>query len=276
MASDEAVSDTLPHNKRKSQFMKNHTVMVEPLCIPFLLEEKQIESRNEVVRDAHAQVMSGKIVILKQAFEAEEMARFKAKIIQWGDENDVFPHGQSPSKFPELNYHRIDDGSVPSVCPHLFHQYGFNNINALKPEYKELFNKVTSRLVCIQNAIGNTSFGVSLTGLRLKVIQYPEGGGFLAEHTHPLEPQKIGLILSLSRRKMDFTEGAAVFTTPEGNVDTASYHDIGDVAIFRYDLPHAVSKVNPYIPSIDWKKDTGKWSVVLELRETHGLSHNKN
>ena len=38
------------------------------------------------------------------------------------------------------------------------------------------------------------------------------------------------------------------------------------MAMFRYDLPHAVPPVDPGA-AIDWDADTGKWSVVLELRE---------
>lgn len=256
--------------------MESRTGAIEPTLIPFALKNGDIEPGNQVVGNARQQVMSGKVIILKHAFEAEEMADFRRKIIQWGKENELFPHGQSPSKFPGLNYHRIDDGSIPSVCPHLFHQYGFNNVDGLPAEYTERFASVTARLLRIQNAIGHTSFDVSLTGLRLKALQYPEGGGFLAEHSHPRDPQQVGLILSLSKKNTDFTEGAAVFSTPEGHVDTVNHHDIGDVVIFRYDLPHAVSPVNSYVQPIDWKKETGKWSVVLELRETHGLSHKKN
>ena len=253
-----------------------HTVKtVSPVCIPFPLKDGDIQSGNQLVREIQAHVASGEIVILKNAFNPEEMSEFRNKIVSWGKENAIFPHGESPSKYPDLNYHRIDDGSVPSVCPHLFHQYGFNSIDKLGPEYTPLFNKVTDRLVLIQNAIGGTSFEISLTELRLKVLQYPEGGGFLAEHKHPKEPQQIGLILSLSKKGVDFQQGAAVFTTPKGYVDTVDYHDMGDVVIFRYDLPHAVSQVNPEKKPIDWTMETGKWSVVLELRDTHGLSHKK-
>ena len=130
-------------------------------------------------------------------------------------------------------------------------------------------------MLLIQNTIAETHFKISLDELRLKILQYPEGGGFLADVSHTKEPQQVGLILSLSKREKDFRDGAACFKTPNGSVDTLMYHDIGDVVIFRYDLPHAVSPVNPDIKSINWTLPSGKWSVVLELRETHGLSHKK-
>jgi hypothetical protein len=245
------------------------------ISIPFPLKNDEIHSEQSLIKSIRRQVMLGEIIILKGVFSEALMLAFRAEVIKWGNANDVFAHGESPSKYPDLNYHRIDDGSMPSVCPHLFHQYGFNSISKLNVDSLDLFNAISTRLLLIQNAIGETSFQISLEDLRLKVLQYPEGGGFLTEHTHPKEPQQIGLILSLSRKNIDFVKGAAVFKTDKGHVDTEQEHDIGDVAIFRYDLPHAVSPVNPGKKSIDWTLDTGKWSVVLELRETHGLSHKK-
>lgn len=252
--------------------MKNKIKISGPLIIPFSIKNEKVVSEYKI-EEIRQSVLSGKIVILKNVFPEEQMVDMKSKIISWGNEVPLFPHGESPGKYPNLNYHRIDDGSVPSVCPHIFHQYGFNSIEELAKEYADSISVVASDLVTIQNLIAGTSFVISETGLRLKVIQYPEGGAFLNQHTHPMEPQKIGLILSLSKCGKDFNTGAAAFETPESYIDTVKYHDIGDIIIFRYDLPHEVTPVNPQKKSIDWSSPTGKWSVVLELRETHGLSH---
>lgn len=247
---------------------------VEPVLIQFTYKDDQIKSDHSM-QEIRELVMSGKIIILKNFFPSNQMTDIKNKIVLWGKENPVFPHGESPSKYPDLNYHRIDDGSVPSVCPHLFHQYAFNSINKLREEYSKPFSDIADKLRLTQNLIADTSFDISSTGLRLKVLQYPEGGGFLQTHSHPLEPQKIGLILSLSEKDIDFKKGAVVFQTHEGFVDTEDYHNIGDVVVFRYDIPHGVTHVNREKESINWQLETGKWSVVLELRETHGLSHKK-
>jgi len=64
------------------------------------------------------------------------------------------------------------------------------------------------------------------------------------------------------------------FQTRFGPVDTLRDHDIGDVILFRYDLPHEVLPVDED-EAIDWPADTGKWSFVLDLRETHGLSQTR-
>ena len=105
----------------------------------------------------------------------------------------------------------------------------------------------------------------------MKVLRYPRGGGYLSEHEHPLEPQRLGLILALSRIGDDFLTGGTTFRTPFGFVDTNETHDLGDIIIFRYNMPHAVAPVD-HGQRIDWDAESGKWSMLLELRETHGQS----
>ncbi|PYS91353.1 MAG: hypothetical protein DMF64_12305, partial [Acidobacteria bacterium] len=122
-----------------------------------------------------------------------------------------------------------------------------------------------------QNRVARTSYDISLTGMRIKLLHYPAGGGFLAEHQHPLEPQRIGLITSMSRYGTDFTTGGTAFRTPFGRIETTVAHDIGDIILFRYDLPHAVTPVDEG-REMDWDSEAGKWSYVLDLRETYSLS----
>jgi hypothetical protein len=217
-------------------------------------------------------VSEGRIVLLRGVFSPSMMQEYRDGLMRWAKETETFPHGQSPSAFPDINYHRIDDGSIPGVCPHIFHQFGFNTIENLPAYISDLSLQIADTMRFVQNKVAGTDFPLSLTGLRLKVIHYPAGGGFLAKHTHPLEPQRIGLIASLSMLGRDVTAGAACFETPFGRVDTTKYHDIGDIVIFRYDLPHEVTGSDPD-KVLNWESPAGKWSVVLELRETHGKSH---
>lgn len=186
--------------------------------------------------------------------------------MRWAGEEPQFPDGRSPDETPMLNYHRYDDGTYPSAVPHVFHQYGLNALGALPEYFRGPAGTVTAVMTNLQNRVAQTSWDVSPHGLRTKILHYPRGGGFLAKHIHQLEPQRVGLILSLSRIGVDAGCGGTTFDTPAGAVDTSRHHDIGDVVMFRYDLPHAVAAVDPGVP-VDWDAGTGKWSVVLELRE---------
>lgn len=242
-----------------------------PVIVEGFLKDGKIASHTSF-SDIAAQVFEGRIVVIKGVFEPEMLLDFRRQLVSWWKSNPPFPHGKSPNTAPEINYHRIDDGVIKSVCPHIFHQFGFNSPNKLADEIGQPAQIIAESMKDLQNKVAGTDFDISLTELRLKILQYPAGGGFLAEHSHPLEPQRIGLITSLSQIGTDFAAGGTFFQTPFGRVDTLAHHDIGDIILFRYDLPHAVAAVDEN-QALDWNADTGKWSVVLELRETHALSH---
>jgi hypothetical protein len=220
------------------------------------------------------EIYDGTVVILKNVYDAAKMLAFREGVVRWGRSVPVFPHGESPSVYPVLNYHRIDDGVIRSACPHIFHQYGFKAIDQLDADLRNTAREIAETVKDLQNRLAGTNFAVSPDGLYLKVLHYPAGGGFLAEHTHPLRPQGVGLITSLSRLGADLSDGAVTIASPAGLVDASRYHDIGDIVCFRYDLPHAVTPVDP-TRYLDWNSESGKWSVVLELRHTHASSHNK-
>src|SRR5258708_10397925 len=216
-------------------------------------------------------VSAGKVVILKGAFDPEKMIHLRQAARRWAKDTPPFPHGKSPNAMPRVNYHRIDDGRIVSSLPHVFHQICFNSLDAVSGNIGQAVSSVAALMRDLQNRVANTKYDFDLTGLRVKVLRYPAGGGYLSEHEHPLKPQRIGLITSLSRIGDDFVNGGTTFRTPLGFVDTNEYHDIGDIIIFRYDLAHAVRPVDRE-KQIDWDSESGKWTMLLELRETHGHS----
>ena len=214
---------------------------------------------------------AGQIVILKGVFPPDLMLDYRRAVTRWRDSTPPYPHGKSPGLTPEVNYHRADTGAIKSAMPHILQQYGFNTPERLDDYVGKPTQWIADLLLGLQNTVGGTSFDISLTGLRVKLLHYPAGGGYLVEHQHPLEPQRVGLITSMSRRGIDFDTGGTCFETPFGRVDSGTQHDIGDVMLFRYDLPHTVTPVDEG-RAIDWSSDAGRWSFVLELRETFNLS----
>jgi hypothetical protein len=241
------------------------------LAAPELIQASFKENRVQPERPfsyVREKVMEGRIVILKGAFDADLMLRFRRALIEWSRTYPPYPEGKPPSSTPSENYHRVDDGVIRSALPHIFHQYGLNTIEHLEPTLREPANLVAQAMLEVQNKIAGTHFDLSLSGMRLKILHYPAGGGFLEEHIHPLEPQRVGLVLSASKLDKDVGTGGTYFLSPFGRVEAAAYHDIGDLILFRYDIPHGVSRVDEN-RSLDWQSATGKWSIVLDLRETH-------
>jgi len=98
--------------------------------------------------------------------------------------------------------------------------------------------------------------------LRPWTLYYPAGGGCFGWHEHGLEPTRIGLILALSQIGVDFRSGGTEFQTPLGVVNVERHHDIGDICMFRYDMPHRVVPVDPG-REVRWD-GSGRWTLVIQ------------
>lgn len=212
----------------------------------------------------------GKIIILKHVFQTDTLNQLKQSIHQWGTKTPVFPAGQSAS-VENINFHRIDTSQTVSKLPHIFHQYGFGDLTNLPDDLAKQIEQIASPMMQLQNNLANTHYQLDMPQVRVKFLHYPCGGGYLDNHVHPLSPQKIGLITSLSEWGSDFFEGGNVFTTDSGKSYTSKDHQTGDILVFRYDIPHEIKPINPQ-DQLDWNAISGKWSLVLELLETNSLS----
>lgn len=223
------------------------------------------------LEEVHNRLLDGRVVILKGVFKPELMIDFRHALRRWSTDTPQYPHGKSMSLAPEENHHRRDEGVYKSAIAHIFHQYSFNNLDLLPSYVGESGKFIGDAMLDLQNAVAKTEFGLSTTEMRLKVIHYPSGAGFLDRHVHQLEPQRVGLILSLAQMGADTYFGGTRFRSPFGLIDTSLDHDIGDIILFRYDIPHEVTPIDEG-QALDWASEAGKWSVVLELRENYALS----
>ena len=81
---------------------------------------------------------------------------------------------------------------------------------------------------------------------RPQIIHYPVGGGFFDWHNHRRFPNNYGLILNLSKKKREFNSGQTEIKLDDNQILKVDDHaDIGDLILFRYDLPHRVAPCDP-------------------------------
>jgi hypothetical protein len=238
-------------------------MLAEPIFVPGTFADGTIatEPSTEAIRDM---VMGGEIVVVKNVFagEAEKLLSLRSLVFEW---SQATPPLTEPD--PTTNCHCLQAGvSRRQRTPHIYHSYNFNRISQLPGE-------LTSRLACYFQALA--AFQNSLTGNRARLevfedgpalhpqlIQYPRGGGLFGRHIHPLDPQRIGLIVGLSRRGIDFTSGGTGFAVDDVVTDIGPHHDLGDVALFRFDIPHWVRPAD-VSEKFDWDSEAGRWSMVL-------------
>jgi hypothetical protein len=212
-------------------------------------------------------VMAEGAAVVKGAFEGGPLLAARRAIMEWAATTPQAAHGTALQNVGhDVNFHRVDDDPTKSSAPHIHHNFNFNRIDLLSEPLRGMLFSIYESMRLLQNSVAGTSARFSPTEdqykLRPQVIHYPAGGGFFVEHVHPLEPQRIGLILALSQRGVDHTEGAGTFTIDGKTVDASPQHDMGDIVLFRYDILHGVTAVDPN-KTMDWSSSAGRWSMVL-------------
>ncbi len=174
------------------------------------------------------------------------------------------------------NFHRFDESEKNSkiLLPRTLHRFFFLHWN-VNP--KSSIDTIGSNTVTLRNvALGKspTSFMESLKEgffTHWTVSHYPIGGGWLADHSDPLEPAGAEVGVCLSRFGRDFSSGGFWIQDRTG---TRHYIDKilseGDMYLFKQDLLHGVSPVDPE-KSLDWSLDQGRISLFSPVRPTPWL-----
>ncbi len=217
-----------------------------------------------------ATVMGGDIGVIHGVLSADDADRAVAAVLEWSKAEPAFDtKGGNASPAPLQNFHRVDNNPALSATKHIFHTFNFENLGVTEQVLAPVVNLFEAMYVLDNKLVGsrgNLTPSVGDTAnFHPQIIHYPRGGGYFDRHTHALEPQKIGLIASLTRKGEHFDTGGTLFWGDGGEVDAEPAQTIGSVTLFRFDLPHAVSKVDP-AASLEFGKPTGRWVAVLPYR----------
>ncbi len=208
-------------------------------------------------------VMSAGVAVVRGVFEPSVLADLRTSVRAWGLAHDPLP----AQTYVDENFHSVESGISPrQKTVHCYHAYNFNKIRSVEGEVGERLLGLFERLSVFQNRLTGQegAFEPDAAGRkqRPQIIHYPSGGGIFGRHTHPLEPQRIGLILGLSKRGQDFTSGATWFEVDGRRFGTEDCHDIGDLILFRFDIPHWISAIDQG-EKFDPDSQRGRWTAVL-------------
>lgn len=200
------------------------------------------------------------VALLTGVFPREPLARMRQTVFEWGLAND-------PLVESDVSFHRIDHLPAKSKTPHIFHAFNlYLREGAIEPRLDRAIRPFFTAMKGLQNALtGNDAdFTLDAGGrfLRPQLLQYPSGGGFFEQHFHPYLPQKIGLITGLSEQGTDFDSGGTCFEFGGRTIRIEGRHHMGDIAMFRYDIPHWISPIDAD-KRLDWRSQRGRWTMVL-------------
>lgn len=223
-------------------------------------------ARAEIV----ARVMErGQLVLLKRVFTDEGATAIRTAVADWGRE-------VAPAEVDDFagNYHRRRCMVARlQQAPHVFHDYNFNDMAALPEALRMRLQGLFEPLRELYNALSghHVRFEIPASGpyVHPQLIHYPSGGGFFARHWHNLTPQKLGFIVSMTKRGRDFSNGGTCFEIDGEVVDTEAHQEIGDILIWRYDHHHWVTQ-SDLQDKFDWTSDAGRWVATFAYFDPRG------
>ena len=210
------------------------------------------------------EVRDGTIVVIKQVFSEKDARRLRDLTFAWGQVQESTRQADFYS-LTKNNHFCLEQGvSNRQKTLHYYHSHNFNDPHHLEPiELRELLARFCDPLADFYNRITGHKAGLEgECALHPQIIHYPSGGGFFARHTHPIEPQRIGIIVSLAKHGEDFRQGGTGFEIDGEILSIEPHHDLGDVALFRFDLPHWVSPID-IGSAMDRSSSQGRWTLVL-------------
>lgn len=231
------------------------------------IEDKKVKTE-DTYDSIYDEVVNGNIVIFKNLFPGDILENLKNFAYEFGKSNEQ-------KVAPGTIHHIILSGiSERQKTPHSYHSYNFHrDLIHSNNENIRLLKEVFEPIVGFQNQLTENTY--DSISLHPQIIHYPSGGGFLGKHVHPFLPQKIGLILSLSEKNEDFITGGASFEIDGVILDTQDVHNIGDLILFRFDVPHWVSPVDKNANLTTWNKE-GYWTNEVNSEKDYVKFDDKN
>lgn len=226
------------------------------------LQNGAIETDASLAEIAERVMERGQLVLLKGAFADEMVTALRTAVADWGRE---VPAAEADD-FRGAYHRRRAMVSRVQQAPHVFHDYNFNDLDASPPQLAGQLRGLFEPLRGLYNGLTGQAVRLELPDagpyVHPQLIHYPSGGGFFARHWHNLEPQKLGFIVSLSKRGRDYRNGGTCFEFGDEVVDMEARQEIGDICIWRYDHPHWVTQ-SDLRDKFDWNSDAGRWVATF-------------
>lgn len=236
--------------------------MSNPVCID-ASNRDGIITQSRPAAEVGKLVLGGTIVILKNCFPEVQLDQLRKDVLAWSGSCEP---GLVDRLAAQRSWWRRDINPAASKTKHTFQTFCFaldDPTDPIGPKVRPAFVSMARLWTDLTGQAGGFTPDANGRALRPQMINYPVGGGFFDWHIHDLEPQRIGLIVGLTKKGRDYHKGATVFRCGEQVVAIDEFHDIGDIALFRYDLWHGVESIDPDA-ELDWS-GRGRWTMVLPL-----------
>ena len=218
-------------------------------------------------------IREAKVLIINTPFDKDEILKSRHALHRWGCETQE----QNPQRAADtINFHRIDHDHPKMVVKRIAHFFRFSYAN--KGQFIDLFNYIHP-VNLLRNAIAglnpeytfyNTDDGFLS---QPSALHYPAGGGYMQAHKDPVEPQRVEVVMLMSKKGKDFKEGGLAIEDQGVWKNVEDHTEFGDIVLFRPDIPHRVEPIDP-ASTLDWKNEAGRWILFSPI--AHMVDTSKN
>jgi hypothetical protein len=208
------------------------------------------------------------VVIVKNVFPAEQLIKLRETVWNWSQNT---PLADKDDFLGNQHRHRCLISKLQQ-CPYLFHDHTFDNIPALEESFREQMYAIYEPMRKLWCGLTGQNYEFVTPPVpkgtpyfHPQITHYPSGGSFFGRHWHHLAPQYVGMILSLSSYGADYKSGSNTnFEVYGETIRTEGHHNIGDITLFPYDIPHWIDHSDPY-DKFDWNNPKGRWVAILPI-----------
>lgn len=194
--------------------------------------------------------------IVRGFFDPNTIRLFIPKIYAYLDQTEILGTTKGTQATPRSNSCKWSvgamTGSQPGVARLMVTIYNpINQENIL--DFRLNFEKLIEVRDIIRNDDNSTKDSDlkdgSFNACRFQI--YPEGGGFMDEHTDYLAQQNselplLQLLLFITQKKLDFFEGGAYLVHNGKTIDIESLCQTGDILIYAGHSFHGVADIDPF------------------------------
>lgn len=230
----------------------------------------------EDVSTITSRIQSGEIVVIRDVFDKNELLALRDRIHEFGTSTPEFNPDRTANT---VNFHRIDNNHPKMMVRRIAHFYRFSYHNSDEAGVFKFMHPINILRNQVAGLPRDYTFYNDDDGFLSQpaMLHYPAGGGYMMTHVDPLHPQQVELVLLLSERGTDFQTGGlkAKSISDEDFVDIEGQLKIGDICMFRPDIPHGVEAIDKEMP-LDWKQSRGRWIMFSPIAHIRDQSKNES
>lgn len=206
---------------------------------------------------------NNQIINIKKVINKKKINQIKKYLS--GISKSTIPNFHS-IKIGAPNNYRVNLNDTRSIVKGWFYQFSFYPWNQDIFNFYDLFKKV----FILKNRINklndldffNPKNNKDCT-IRLSYQFYPTSTGFLNQHQDPVDyHQKYLMLMTMSKKGKDFKKGGLFVNINKKKINVDNYSDLGDLIIFKANLPHGVEKIDPYIKN-NPLGSKGRWMALF-------------